>query len=289
MKILFVTLLLGACAGELTAEGTEHQYVVSEVRFPSSAAEASTIALPLKAESIERRNGFGGAIAGVVPLEAITDVAIDEGRLSQLITFQTRSFGNAIASGVTLHQGAFPDPAACLSETVCSQHLQGTGSFSAISDGDQLFGTTSGNTFLSVLGPNTIQLSFDGLTEIEIPLLVSRIQLQSISEGAIGAGIIAGAIPLSFMTGVLSPWIQQELGFLVARDCQPSGTNCVCELGSPAALVVNAIDTDRDCILSPLELGSSTAIQNMTVEDIKVDGIPAITFGMGFQAINASF
>ncbi len=284
MKMIAALLVLTACSGELTPEGSHHDYVISSVRFPVNATEASTFAIAPEAGG-SAQNAFGAAIAGAIPLQATTNLAITQGEALILLDLQARSFGEAAAAGVEVDLGGFPDPAACLGPDECGRHLAGNATFKVEKTADQVFGSVQKGTFLSLTGPFSIQLSLDGMRAFEVPVLAGRVQLGSISDSRIGTGIIAGAIDRGFLSSTFIDELTSGTTFVLARDCSA----CSCEAGSPGSALLVAFDTNHDCFVQRTEIMSAGSVQAMLRADLNVDGAPAVSFGMGIAGVSASF
>jgi hypothetical protein len=290
MNRVIALVALAACGS--STEGDHHQYVISAVRFPATAAEAPMFALPLQPGG-GRNNRFGGSLAGLVPAAAITTQAIVHGDLSLLLDLQTRAFDTASNSGASLRFGGNPNPTPCTAPDSCGHHLTGTASFDDGFGGidDVLPGDVVAGTFTSVPGLTSIQLAFGKGRTIDIDLLAARIELSQIDPTRIGQGIIAGAITREFVSNLLLLDMQSGLNDFILDDCTFIDGGCSCAPGSIGAEIrANfGFDPSGTCLLDDSQLRGHPQIQTLLQSDVSVDGVAAVTFGMGITAVGASF
>lgn len=292
---LALVLALGAtsagaigCSGELAPEGESFRYVIAGVAMPGSAGEEDMFALEL--EGGRRANLFGATIAGVLPLAVIANDAIQRGKVSMLLQLQTRDFDAAAASAITLHLGTNPLPLPCPSADDCGRHLDGDGLFQIASSSPAIFGSVRNGFFLSGLGNEvTIQLSFDGMREVAVPLVAARIQAAQLSDNRIGMGIIAGGIPLDFLRGRFIDDLIEHSSNPLDADCNPNGSTCQCAGESIGLRYAMAFDADGNCELDRSEVMASAIMTALSQPDLIMTGVPSVSFGMGFTATRATF
>ena len=288
MRRSLALLALAACGS--STEGDHHQYVISAVRFPASAAEAPMFALPLQSGGT-RNNRFGECLAGLVPAGVITTQAIVHGNLSLLLDLQTRAFDTASNAGASLRFGGNPNPTPCTAPDSCGHHLTGTATFDVGFGGidDVLPGDVIAGTFTSVPGLTSIRLAFGKGRTIDIDLDAARIELSQIDPTRIGQGIIAGAITRDFIVGQLLREMQSGLNDFILDDCEVIVDGCSCVVGSIGEQIRASFGASGTCLLDEAELLSHPSMQKLQQSDVSVDGVAAVTFGMGITAVGASF
>jgi hypothetical protein len=289
--VLLLVVPAGACTPTLEAEGPHHKYVISSIKMPAQAAEAAMFAVDLKGDGT-KINAFGAALAGVVPIDKMTNIAIQHGTESLLLDLQTRSYDSTAAAGVAVRFGESPVPTPCTAPDSCGHHLMGTGKFQITFDspGDAgMYGIIQSGTFISDNTPMSIQLSFDGMRAVKVPLLVGRVQLQMMSDGRIGAGVIGGAIARDLIMNSLLAEIETGLDAPLRNDCTFTAPGCACTPSSPGQQIQLAFDKDANCIVDQAEFMAQPGIVALTRSDLMVSGIAAVSFGMGVVATSASF
>ena len=279
------------------AEGTHTHYVIDHMTLPTTHPEAPQDGLDLDGNGTID-NQLGSVLApfasqGFDPQPAMTK-AVDTGAIILLADLQTTSFTSATAAGFTTYSGTNPNPMPCTSpaDTVCRQHLQGTGAFDAAATprDPALIGAVTAGTFTGGPGHLPIQLALLGGQPLTLDLIGARVKLTATST-AITQGVIAGGVAQSDITGKLYPALQQTLTATVAADCTAltSPPGCGCTANSPGATVLGLFDTNHDCAISVDEVANNSLIQNLFQPDVMLEGQPALSLGFAITAVPATF
>lgn len=285
--LLVAALLASGCVDELSTEGRVHKYVINTVTIPDDSDAAGHFGLLLNSNRAVM-NIFGRSMAGKLPLQLGTQTALEHGVQMQLVELQATNFDFAVAAGVTTRYAAFSSTEPCFFDD-CGQHLDGDSSFT-LEGGEshaQMPGQINSGTFLSEPGTQSIELSIDGERSFRLPLLSAQLQLKAISEGGIGEGVISGAIPLSVLSEDFVDEISRAGIRLLAECTFDSG--CHCPAGSAAARFLNAFGTADSCVITEEDIRGSVALASLLHSDVRVSGIDAVSFGIGFTAIHASY
>jgi hypothetical protein len=283
---------LAACTPEYAPLGEHRQYVVSNVRMPSSPSLSDQFAVLL---GTQRANKIGASFAGRVPLQLTMQDAITTGRSSLLLDVQALDLESTAAAGISLRYGDQPVPAPCNGPPPfgCGQHLNGDARFDLIRfEPPERFMTATirDGVLQSETAPFAIELSFDGMSTITVPFVVGSFELTDITDNAILRGVMGGAIPVGFIQGILINHINSSFNQLLSKDCvMAPPTGCECNPG-PASMVAQAFDTNiRDCSISQVELETNPAISQILAADLQVEQEPSVSFGIEITATSATF
>ncbi|MGE3545415.1 MAG: hypothetical protein AB7L28_15865 [Kofleriaceae bacterium] len=283
-----LAVLATGCVGdEVKPEGRVHKYVIRGVTMPNNPQLAGELGL-LRNSSNSVINTFGRALAGRLPLEHYTRISIEHGNQMQLVEFQATNFEFAVSAGVTTHYAFSSTPEPCFIDS-CGRHLDGNAEFDLSFDAPQpmLLGHIDDGTFVSEPGTQSIALSIDGIMSFKLPLLSAQLQLKRVTEDGIGEGVISGAIPLSLLSGEFVDHI--VFGSLdVLAECD-SFDGCNCPSGSAAEMFQRAFGDAGSCVVSETDVRASAAMTALLHSDISVDGVDAVSFGIGFTAVRASY
>jgi hypothetical protein len=284
--------------GGAAAEGDHYQYVVATMN------PKQTNALDIDGNG-KSENQLGALIGfltvGGFDVQGAVDEAVVRGAALLLADYQATSLSSASNAGFSLYLGdsAAITPAPCTDTTMlstCGQHLTGTGSFaiSAASPRDtQLTGSIAGGIFTGGPGRFSIPVALTG-APIVVNLIGARIRITESTEASI-AGILGGAIAQTDIDSNVLPAIKDQLETVLVRDCGAAAARvapaCGCAANSTGAGVIAGFDTaaPQDCTVSIAEIKAQPFVASGLKTDIMVDGMPALSVGIGFTAKKATF
>ena len=280
------------------AQGAHSHYVVDKVIVPTTSAQAKMYGLDLNGDGTVD-NELGSVLATLssmgANLQASVDHAVAVGDILMLADVQTSAFDNASDAGFTLYTGQNPNPAPCLNaqDTVCGQHLQGTGSFdvAAMPRDTPLVGAFASGTYTGGPGHLPLQISvLAGSMPLTLDLIGARVKFDATSTN-LTSGIIAGAVSQNDLDTKVFPAVQVSLSAQVAADCTnlTSPPGCGCASGSTGATLIGLFDANHDCAISVDEIKNNTLIQSLFAPDVTIEGMPALSAGVGFTAVPATF
>jgi len=286
---------------DLEVEGEHFQYVVSELRIPTSNAMARTSALDLNGDKIadNQQGEVFGALAGQgLGVGETARESLLRGGLIMLADLQTTSFANTGVTGITgftTFLGGDPSPAPCTDPgdlATCGQHLHGTGSFSvdASTTSDLAAGAIDGATFEAAIGQMPVEIVVDRLP-LRLVLRHARVRLTAISADHISA-IFAGGITSGDVDGVVIPEAAAQIQRIVATECgQPGGDPpCGCVPGSRARLLADVFDrSPRDCEITVAEVHDSSLVQSLLAPDLELGKDKLLSFGVSVELARATF
>ncbi len=280
--------------------GMHHHYVIDHVYVASTAQQIQQYGLDLDGNGmvdnvfgafVEQfsQNGFGSP---QVPVSQ----EVDNGALLMLADLQATDLTTATAAAFETYEGTNPMPEPCLSmsDTVCRQHLMGTGSFDVVAQtppqppivGDIVAGAyTGGPGHLDVMLP-----VFDGMP-VPVTLIGARAKLTTAST-SIMAGVIGGGITASDMHVAVYPSMAQAANIQIFKDCGTGHTppTCGCTAGSSGATLVALFDNaPQDCAISAAELEGSSFLHGILAPDVMLEGQMALSVGFGFTAVPGTF
>jgi hypothetical protein len=280
------------------AMGNHARYVVDKVTVPTTSALAHMNGLDINGDGTVD-NKLGSVLAtfttmGFNPQPAVDD-AVSRGQILMLADLQTSDFMTATAAGFTLYIGENPQPAPCSSgtDTVCRHHLQGNGMFDAAATprDPAIVGDIASGTLLTTTtgGKLPVQVSFGG-PPLTLELVGARAKV-SATATHMTAGIIAGAVTMTDLNASVFPALQGVLMTAVTANCTnlSSPPTCGCATGSQGAILIGLFDTNHDCMISTQELTSNSLVQALFAPDVTIDGQQAISVGLGFTAVKATF
>jgi hypothetical protein len=192
-------------------------------------------------------------------------------------------------------KGTNANPAPCTNaqDMVCRHHLTGTGTFDLAADSwhdTPLVGSIASGAFDAGPGDLTLQFPlFPGMT-VEVTLLGSKVHATGLADASIGASILGGAISQNDINTKLLPAIASGFVGIISRDCTGSPPpDCGCVAGSTGATIIQFFDANHDCAVSAAELQSNNLIQALLGPDVTIEGMPALSFGVGFTAVKGTY
>lgn len=303
-------LSIAACGGSsdstIVPKGPHHGYVVSSVSVPTSDAQVRQYELDLGSKLSSKQDGapenaIGGALAALTMLnfdiQGTINTAVDHGAILLLVDFQSEDFTTSGASGLDVKIGTNPTPMPCngATDTVCRQHLQGTGMFQVASSStnEVMAGTISGGAFTGGPGEVTLQIAIGAAnTAIPLNLLRARAQVTGISDTGIMSAILGGLVTQQELTTQIGPALQTTVAGILARDCTGPKTPPTCGCTGTGATVIG-FDTNADCMLSADEILNNqftkTLLQPDSCSTDSCKTSDALSFGVKVQAVKATF
>jgi hypothetical protein len=280
------------------AMGNHAHYVVNKVTLPTTLTQAQMNALDIDGNGTVD-NKLGGVILAFASMgfnpQPSVDQAVSHGQILMLADLQTSDFTTATAAGFTLYIGQNPQPAPCSSstDTVCGHHLQGTGMFDAAASprDTALVGDIATGTLLttSTGGKLPVQVSFGG-APLTLELVGARAKATATATH-ITAGIIAGAVTTADLNAMVFPALQSVLMTAVSNNCTSLTTppGCGCTAGSQGQQLIGLFDTNHDCAISTAEITANSLVQALFSPDVVIAGQQAISVGLAFTAVPATY
>jgi hypothetical protein len=298
-----VVVASAACAetGAVEPRGAHHHYIVDRIHLPLDPCAALDDALDLDGDG-RADNELGLALAALggngVAFQQSIDASIADGSTTILVDLQADDLVDAPATGLTLAWGRRYD-------------LDGTAAYATDSSAPAnppFVGAIETGTFRGAAGAMSIPFSFGGATTFALDLIGARVVATQLATSAIGGesaggAIVAGAISIDDLDGVLVPALQRAIVPIVERDCCGAATSpgsatcdasatpaCGCIAGSFGETILQVIDASpRDCTVSVAEIANNSLMQSVLAPDVSIGGRPAISFGVRVSAVAASF
>lgn len=276
-----------------------HHYIIDKQLIPANNAEAREYALDLNGDTtLDNQLGMVASVfAGQgLPSQPQSDRSVDRGASLMLIDFLSNGFNSGTAK-LTLYTGVNPQPPACNggSDTTCRRHLDGNGSFTVAvtSARDELLvgRFSSGTVTTDAGGTNRLHLSVTLLTSnpVTLELIGARARVSGVNVAGIATGVIAGAIAQTEIDAKLLPAWATGMNTQIVQDCGGAPPSCGCGPGSTGKTFVELFDAVHDCTISVGELASNSLMQALITPDLMLDGKPALSIGIGFRAVRATF
>jgi hypothetical protein len=286
--------------------GDHHPYVIDSLEIPTTNAEAQQIGLDVDGDG-EVDNQLGAIVALLssngADINATVTEQIDRGELIHLADLQAQALDNAESSALYVWTGAnpVPDPCLGLTDTVCRQHLLGSGSFDVTSTAPadaMIFGDVRTWHYSGSRGTVTLEIPlFISDTALTMQLIDARAEVE-VSESALLEGRLAGAVTATYLEEEVLPQLVTVLGALVAEDCTGTAPDC-CIAGTDGEAVLGYFDTDDSCTVSLAELQDSVLLDSVLAPDVDLldeeglsgrDGVlDSVSLGVGFTAVRASY
>ncbi len=286
-------------------------YVIDHEMVPTNNTQARAYGLDLNGDgTVDNQLGMvlGTFSSMGFDIQGTTSKAIDTGGILMLGDLYALDFTNTIGSMFTMFDGANPSPAPCSSssDTVCRHHLTGSGIFDVASTSPRdtpLAGSAATGTFDEGPGHLSIQLAMvDPTMALHLPLIGARAKFQGVTATGITSGILAGAVTQTDINTKFIPQLQQSFIPVIQRDCcgaptSPSPTcdpnatpSCGCIDGSTGKTLLGLFDTSpKDCMVSVSEIQNNSLIMSLLAPDVTVEGQMALSIGVGFTAVAASY
>jgi hypothetical protein len=312
-------MALAACGGDddgdgdgqmmVDPEGTHNTFVISELKIPSNANEATQLGLDIDGNG-QPDNALGGllaALANQADLDLNGEVGdqILSGGIVLLADLQATDLTNATGVGLQVFLGdaATADPAPCTDPediATCGNHLEGTGSFDVAMDYNALVvGSNVSGQFTGGPGEITIELALAEGATVPIRLVGAR-ATAGVSATALTSGKLGGALHEDDVDSDLIPAVADLIGTLL-EACDPEASPC-CPEGSTGEQILTFFDDNSDCTVTEQELKEnsliSSTIGNPDLDLFDADGNFAprsdgvkesLSLGVGFSAVSGQF
>ncbi|MEO8705638.1 MAG: hypothetical protein ABI867_36745 [Kofleriaceae bacterium] len=277
-----------------------HRYVISSQVIPQTNTQATGLGLDLDGNAVvDNQMGAVLATLGGMGFDIQQPVTrdVDRGAALVLVDFSSDAAFGASPATFTLYTGANPSPAPCTNgaDTVCRRHLAGTATFdvAATSAHDTpLIGQLMNGTVTTMgAGGNrlTVQTNLLTGTPITLHLIGARAKVVSPADAGIESGIIAGAITTIEMTSTVLPAWQMAFDAALSADCPGAAPTCGCAAGSQGKLMHEVFDTNQNCTITLSEITSNSLVQSLIAPDVEIQGEQALSIGIGFTAVKATF
>ena len=134
-------------------------------------------------------------------------------------------------------------------------------------------------------------LSLFDRAPVFVHLIGARAAIPSVTDAGFAAGVLGGGIAQTEIDGVVLPAMRDGMNGLIAHDCAtktPPG--CGCASSSRGATYLSLFDkSPADCTISLDEIKSNDLIKTLLAPDVSIDGIPALSVGVGMSAVPATF
>lgn len=280
-------------------EGPHYQYVVSELYIPQTNTEARQFGLDLNGDkTVDNQLGMVFSTLDSMGL-GVGDTAREalvRGGLIMLADFQTPTFEDTEASGLTTFLGRDPVPGACLDPMqleTCGQHLTGSGSFSAIdgSASDLATAPITNGIFIGGMSRLPVKIALISAVEtIDVVLHAARVRVTNISPTGASA-VIAGGITKADIDNDVIPQAAAQIDRIITNECgQPNGESpCGCVPGTRARLLRSLFDQNQDCSVEADEVAEHSLTASLLAPDVTVNGEPLLSFGIGVELVSATF
>lgn len=272
-------------------------YVIDRMYWPQTTSQANHYSYGINLDSegaIDNQLGMVTAtLAGLgINTQLAMTRAIDTGAIIQLVDIVPGPLGLPGPVTYTIYQGTDPMPSPCASgqDTVCRNHLAGTGSFTidpAIPKPPSLAGSIQNGSFSTGFlsaGPGqlTIRFTITDVTPITVTLIGARVR----------SGVIAGAISMADVDTKLIPALRNGFESQVMADCTmlQSPPTCGCQQGSQGNTLLGLFDTTpQDCSISVGEVQNDPYIGSLLAPDVTIDTVPALSLGLRVSMVSANF
>ncbi len=299
MRGVLIAVLLAGCGDhEVRLDGPHHQYVMSELRIPSTNTGARADGLDLDGDrAVDNQLGmvFGALKSLGLGVDVTAQEAVLRGGLILLADLQTVDFATTELSGLTTYLGRDPMPAPCLDPTrleTCGQHVLGGGRFSIEPGSESDHGTApiEEGVFVVDMGLLPLEIALDVDAPLRLDLQAARIRFTSIAQDGF-TGVIGGLITQDDVDRVVVPQAAREIARIVGAECaQPTGSPpCGCIDGTRADLLQEYFDDNNSCEVTLAEVATSGVVESLLQPDVRTKGIQGLSFGVGVTFRSATF
>ena len=292
--------------------GTDHTYVISELKVPTSANEATQLGLDIDGNG-QPDNALGGLLAALagqadLDLNGTVNDQVVSGGIVLLANLKATALTEATGVGLHVYLGdadsATPTP--CPSPDSmpedCGLHLLGDGMFDVSMDyGAKVVGNVVGGSFTGGPGNITIELALAEGASVPINLIGAR-ATSGVTESGLTAGKIGGALRDSDVQDELIPAVADLIASLLeSSNCTGNPDEC-CPADSTGEQVLSFFDDNGDCEVTAEELAAnsliSSTIGNPDLDlfdeggefNPRQDGVKdSLSLGIGFTAVAGDF
>ncbi|MEZ4402965.1 MAG: hypothetical protein R3B06_23285 [Kofleriaceae bacterium] len=274
----------------------QFQFVTSEMRLPTTHAEASEFAVDVDGDATnDNQMALFMVSFRSLTNDAITSMSstlVSRGELVLLVDLRTEGLvGVTGPATVWIGPGTNPRPAPC-SIPSCGAHLTGTGVFDVTPTTPPLQGTIDDGRV--VVGPGRFVLPYPiGDRVVFLPIRRGRLDLAEVTPaGYLAPSRGGGAITHRDVEAILHPAFQEASMAKVVAVCGVNRTPpmCGCPPGSAGGQLIGLFDVNNDCTITIPEV--TTTVNGLMTDDIDIDGdgvLDAVSVGFGLSAVRATF
>jgi hypothetical protein len=279
MKAAVILGALAACTSPPAPVpiGPHYTYMLDHVQVPSNNTDARLFAFDLNGDKVVDNN-LGSVFATATGMgfdtTASTQHAVDAGTIALIADLQTPDLDSTEHAGFTFAFGEREAP--------------GAYTIAADSPADApAVGSAANNVFSFPDAALSVRVAFmDPTNLITLPLEHAHVELDSVSADRVSQGVVCGAVPRLALDTLLLPSVTQAFEAAVKHDCgTTNGEPCGCVQGSLGATIVDQFDTAPDCVITEHEIVSNDLIISLLAPDLTFDGVPYVSFGLGFSAV----
>ena len=318
-----------ACGGSSSGDdnqtidpaGTPHTYVVDRVLLPTKSGEGNKYGLDLDGDgNIDNALGnilsalSSAAGSGSLDLQGSIDDSVNQGKIVLLANMKATALD--MATGVALEVfvakngtgDITPAPCSSPTDTVCGNHLKGTGMFTIDPAGPQdaqIVGKIIGGQFTGGPGNVTLEITLSATVgaPIQLTLIGARAKIPGISATALASdaspGIIAGGVTQNDLDTKVIPAVATTVQSQITRDCDPTMKStlppCGCKSGSTGATVISLFDkSPADCMVTQDEIKNNDLIKTLLAPDVMLKDasgatVPCLSVGVGVTAVPGTY
>jgi hypothetical protein len=271
-----------------------NRYVIGTQIIPLNNAQATQLGLDLDGDA-QVDNQLGMVMATFTSQGLISNNdPVRKGETITLINLGAGDLSNTTPATFATFTGTNPQPPACngVGDTICGNHLQGTGSFDISPDSPlsaPLVGAIAGG--MMTAGPGALSMEFVLHGPVALDLIGARVRIASVSQDGLTSGVIAGGVRGADVDAKLIPAWAQIFEAKSNLDC-PGNTPpaCGCTSGSEGETILGLFDSaPQDCAIDVNEVRNNSLIQSLISPDLTIDGQPALSLGIGFTAVRGDF
>ena len=293
--------------------GTDHTYVISELKVPTSANEATQLGLDIDGNG-QPDNALGGLLAALagqadLDLNGTVNDQVVSGGIVLLANLKATALTEATGVGLHVYLGDADSasPAPCPSPDSmpedCGQHLLGDGMFDVSMDyGAKVVGNVVAGSFSGGPGNITIELALADTASVPINLIGAR-ATAGVTESGLMAGKIGGALRDEDVQNELIPAVADLIASLLETSmCDGTPEGGCCPEDSTGAQILTFFDDNEDCGVTAEELTAnsliSSTIGNPDLDlfdeggefNPRQDGVKdSLSLGIGFTAVAGDF
>jgi hypothetical protein len=292
--------------------GTDHTYVISELKVPTSPNEATQLGLDIDGNGAPD-NALGGLLAALagqadLDLNGTVNEQVVSGGIVLLANLKATDMSNATGVGLHVYLGdaATATPTPCTDPEVietCGKHLLGDGMFDVKEDyGAKVVGNLVNGQFTGGPGTVTIELALADQATVPINLIGARATAGA-TDAMLSSGKIGGALKDEDIHMELIPAVADLIASLLASsDCDGTPDGGCCPAESTGEQVLTFFDDNEDCAVTAEELEAnsliSSTIGNPDLDlfdgdgnfNPRKDGVKdSLSLGIGFTAVSGEF
>jgi hypothetical protein len=292
--------------------GTDHTYVLSELKVPASPNEATQLGLDIDGSGTPD-NALGGLLAALagqanLDLNGTVNEQVVSGGIVLLANLKATDMTNATGVGLHVYLGdpdtASPTPCTDPQDiNTCGKHLLGDGTFDVKMDyGAKVVGQLVNGQFTGGPGEVTIELSLGGTTTLPINLVGARATAGATDAGLM-SGKLGGALRNEDLHNELIPAVANLIeSLLTESECDGTPDGGCCPAESTGEQILTFFDDDGDCAVTAQELEENSIVSSTIGQpdldlfdenddfNPRQDGMKdSLSLGIGFTAVAGAF